>query len=463
MAAISRVTKSTENRVALVAVYVIATIWLIALLFPLYYTVVLSTADRAATIEVPPRLDFRLARVATISLDLTPFVKENMNLPRAELEKAIKGEVAVAAARPLYLVRDLMASRVIASVNGQVIAEAYVPEWKLGKYYGKWENMGPDRPRAEGDQFFEAFEATYYPQVLDGQATRSAPAFPQPQPDTLAGKTFQKLVADNTLKGDWMLTVDNSLNDTLNNFRWAIGPAEIWTDLRQASVPRWFINSMIYAIGAVLSQLIISSIAGYALSRLWSRRMAYWLQLFFLATMMLPPFMIFLPLFLMMKNFPLPTVPFTSIQLPGVNLMNTFFALILPHTAWGFSILLFRGFFDQLPDELFQAARIDGSSELHIFLRIAIPLSQPIFATLTIFTFMAIWAEFAWPYLVANRQEMWTLSIGLFQSAGAAGSGGGDPGRSTAMAVISAIPPLFIFTFFQRYLVGSIALTGIKG
>jgi ABC-type glycerol-3-phosphate transport system permease component len=75
---------------------------------------------------------------------------------------------------------------------------------------------------------------------------------------------------------------------------------------------------------------------------------------------------------------------------------------------------------------------------------------------------LGIWAEFAWPYLVARRQEMWTLSIGLFNSAGAAGSGG-DPMVSSSMAVMSAIPTLFIFTFFQRYLVGSIALTGIKG
>jgi multiple sugar transport system permease protein len=462
MAAISRINKSTENRVAIAAVYVIATIWLIALLFPLYYTIVLSTADRAATVEVPPRLDFRIAKVSVISLDLTPFVKEHQGMSRSELEAAIKGETAVAAVRPLYLVRDLMASRVIASVNGQVIAEVYVPEWELNKYYSKWENLGPDRPRAEGNEFFNTFESTYYPEVLDGKATKSAPAFAAPEAGSLTEEVVQELTSDGSLNGDWTAQIQLSLSDTFDNFRSAIGPSKLWTDLSQASVPRWFINSLIYAGGVVLGQLLVSSIAGYALSRLWSRRVAYWLQLFFLATMMLPPFMIFLPLFLMMKNFPFPTIPFTSIALPGVNLMNTFFALILPHTAWAFSILLFRGFFDQLPDELFQAARIDGSNEWHIFFRIVIPLSMPIFATLTIFTFMAIWAEFAWPYLVANKQEMWPLAIGLFQAAGAAGSGG-DPLRSSAMAVISAIPPLFIFTFFQRYLVGSIALTGIKG
>ncbi len=178
---------------------------------------------------------------------------------------------------------------------------------------------------------------------------------------------------------------------------------------------------------------------------------------------MLPAILLFLPLFLMMQSFPLPTIPFTSIRLPGVNIMNTFFALILPHSAWAFSILLFRGFFDQLPDELFQAARIDGASEMRIFLGIVLPLAGPIYATMTIFTFMAIWAEFLWPYLVAQKQYMWTLSIGMFFQSGGGRASGGDPKISMSMALISAIPPLFIFSFSQRYLVRGIAMTGLKG
>jgi multiple sugar transport system permease protein len=143
--------------------------------------------------------------------------------------------------------------------------------------------------------------------------------------------------------------------------------------------------------------------------------------------------------------------------------MNTYWAMILPHSAWAFSILLFRGFFDQLPDELFQAARIDGANEFDIFSRIVFPLSGPIYATMTIFTFMAIWTEFLWPYLVANKQAMWTLSIGLFTQSGAGGATGGDPRVSMSMALIAAIPPFFIFLFFQQYLVRGIATTGIKG
>jgi multiple sugar transport system permease protein len=259
------------------------------------------------------------------------------------------------------------------------------------------------------------------------------------------------------------MTVTNSLNHLLDGFRQAMGRGDLWLDVTKGSVPRWFFNSLVYAFGVIIEQLMISSLAGYALSRLWPRKIAYVLELFFLATMMLPAILLFLPLFLMMQNFPLPTIPFTSIKLPGINLINSYWALILPHAAWAFSILLFRGFFDQFPDELFQAARIDGASELTIFRKIVFPLSGPIFATMTIFTFMAIWAEFLWPYLVANKQAMWTLSIGLFSASGAGGSSGGDVKLSMSMALISAIPPLLIFTFFQRYLVRGIALTGLKG
>jgi multiple sugar transport system permease protein len=248
-----------------------------------------------------------------------------------------------------------------------------------------------------------------------------------------------------------------------DGLRQAIGPKELWSNFAKGSVPRWFINSLIYAFGVIIAQLSVSALAGYALSRLWSRRFSYVLELFFLATLMLPAILLFLPMVLMMQNFPFPTIPFTAVKLPGVNLMNTYWAMILPHTAWAFSILLFRGFFDQLPDELFQAARIDGANELDIFLRIAFPLSGPIFATMTIFTFLAIWSEFLWPYLVASKQVMWTMSIGLFSASGAGGGTGGDPTLSMSMALISALPPLLIFLFFQRYLVRGISLTGIKG
>lgn len=454
--------KARGPRIALAFVYVLATIWMVAMLMPLYYTIVMATADRNATLEVPPRLLIRIAKVAYVSLDLTDFVNANSGLSTGELHAAIQGEIAVATSRPLYLERQLEAVHIIASVNGQVIAEGEVPQWYLVKYKPQWINQGADRVRKDGPTFVSTMKIKYNPDAL----TAGGPAAPQydpPRSGSMEETITNAMVKEGALFSGYTLQVKGSLDHMLDGFRSALGPAELWTDFSKGSVPRWFFNSMVYAFGVIVLQLTVSATTGYALSRLWEKKTAYWLELFFLATMMLPAMLLFLPLVLMMQNFPFPTIPFTSIRLPGVNLMNTFWAMILPHAAWAFSILLFRGFFDQLPDELFQAARIDGASELTIFARIALPLSGAIFATMTIFTFMAVWAEFLWPYLVANKQEMWTLSIALFSQSGGGGSSGGDPRVSMSMALIAAIPPLFIFLFFQRYLVQGIATTGLKG
>ncbi len=463
MPIISNVKNNRGARIARALVYFFATLWLVGMLIPFYYTIVMASADRAAQYEIPPRLDIRLAKVAYISLDLTSFVKANLDKPGTQLEEAVKGEIAVAATRPLYLERQLEATHVIASVNGKVISEIEVPQWSLTKYNTQWINMGADRARQDADTIFTTFNGKFYQDVLRGQTGSAAPWYGDPTPGSLAAEVVGKINTDSALTSNYSVTVRNSLNHMLDGFRAAIGPKEIWGDFTKGSVPRWFFNSMVYAGGVILLQLTVSAMTGYALSRLWPRKVAYWLELFFLATMMLPAILLFLPLFLMMQNFPLPTIPFTSIKLPGVNIMNTYWAMILPHAAWAFSILLFRGFFDQLPDELFQAARMDGASEIGIFWRIVFPLSGAIFATMTIFTFMAIWAEFLWPYLVANKQSMWTLAVGLFSQSGAGGATGGDPKISMSMALISAIPPFFIFLFFQRYLVQGIATTGLKG
>ncbi|RPJ49627.1 MAG: carbohydrate ABC transporter permease, partial [Chloroflexi bacterium] len=417
----------------------------------------------SAIIEVPPRLSISPAKVAWISLDLTPFVKENLNLSRSQLESAMKGEIAVAATRPLFLDRELEAAHIIASFNGEIIAEAEIPQWKLTHYYTFWLNQGANRPRVEGDKFFNTFKIDFNSDVLDGKTSKAPPWYNPPAPGSLGERVIQKVTKEGEVQGNWSLVIKGSFDHMFDGLRQALGPKELWLDFTKGSVPRWFFNSLVYAFSVIILQLTISAMAGYALSRLWPRQLAYWLELFFLATMMLPAILLFLPLFLMMQSFPLPTIPFTSIKLPGINLMNTYWSLFLPHAAWAFSILLFRGFFDQLPDELFQAARIDGASELRIFTEIVFPLSGPVYATMAIFTFTAIWTEFLWPYLVANKPYMWTLSIGLFSASGAGGSSGGDPRLSMSMALIAAIPPLFIFLFFQRYLVRGIAMTGLKG
>lgn len=209
---------------------------------------------------------------------------------------------------------------------------------------------------------------------------------------------------------------------------------------------RYFLNSGIVTLSTVAIQLFFGSFAGYALSHLiQSRKWQYLWLMFFLATIMIPGISLLLPLYLLMKQ---------------LGLINSLLAVILPHSAWGIVIYLFKGFFDQLPKELMQAARVDGASEFHTFSRIAVPMSIPIFTTVSVLTFVPVWNEFVWPLVVNNLPEYWTFTVAL-----------NDLQNKTyvqqnmvmASSVLSMVPLFIIFMVSQKYIEKGIAFSGVKG
>jgi alpha-1,4-digalacturonate transport system permease protein len=159
-------------------------------------------------------------------------------------------------------------------------------------------------------------------------------------------------------------------------------------------------------------------------------------------------------------------VPFQITMIPiyvtiaKLGLINSYWGVILPGAASAFGIFLIRQFMQSIPDELLDAARIDGASELGIFLRIVAPLSGPALAVLAIFTFLARWNDYLLPLLVMNRQAMFTLPIGITNFIGEYRA---EWSLVMAVALISIIPPVLLFVFFQRYFVSGIAMTGMKG
>jgi multiple sugar transport system permease protein len=246
------------------------------------------------------------------------------------------------------------------------------------------------------------------------------------------------------------------------------------------SLGRFIFNSLFVAGTTVVLQLFISSLAAYALSRLLGPVLSRYLLLFFLATIMIPPLLLFMPLYLKMKAFPMAYIPFTQIALPTINLLDPelpgyihplirrglhpllcYLPLILPYTAWGLSVLLFKGFFDQLPKDLIEAARLDGASEFKIFTTVVFPLSRPVFSIMALWTFLSMWQSFMWPYIVSivQPQEFWTYPVALYykQSAGAYAN------EMMALAVLASLPTIVIFIVFQRFIERGIVWTGLKG
>ncbi|MBC1494464.1 carbohydrate ABC transporter permease [Listeria welshimeri] len=220
---------------------------------------------------------------------------------------------------------------------------------------------------------------------------------------------------------------------------------------------RYLVNSLILEVGGVLSNLFFGSLAGYAFAKLPFKGKKG-LFMTFLGSMMIPAVVTMIPSFLVLKNFPLMGGNDITGH-GGMGFINTYWAILIPGAAGAFSIFFMKQFFETLPDELSEAARIDGCSEFKIFWKIYMPLAKTALATLGIMTFQAGWNQFMWPLIVLNSQKMMTVQVGLasFQYNESA-----NYGALMAGTIVSTIPVLFVFIFAQKYFVEGIAHNGGK-
>ena len=208
--------------------------------------------------------------------------------------------------------------------------------------------------------------------------------------------------------------------------------------------PQFFTNSAVVATAVTVGNLVFCSMLGYVLakSEFGGRT---WLFRLVLATLMIPGMVTLVPLFVLVAN---------------IGLVNTYWGLILPFLAGPFGVFLMRQFIQGIPDELIDAARMDGASELRIFLQVVMPLCKPALATLAILTFLGSWNNFLWPLVVATSEEKYTLPVAL--ALYSVGQNQTEYGLLLAGAVVIVVPVLAVFLLLQRYFVQGIAMTGIK-
>ncbi|MDR1599263.1 MAG: carbohydrate ABC transporter permease [Oscillospiraceae bacterium] len=217
---------------------------------------------------------------------------------------------------------------------------------------------------------------------------------------------------------------------------------------RKYNLMQNFWNTMILCGGTILIQCSISILAAYALSKLKPRGSRFVL-LYFLGTMMINEQAIAIPSYLMFNNF-LGT---------GLNLINNFWSLLLAFSAWGWSIFLLKGFFDGLPTDLLESARIDGAGPLSILMRIVMPLSKPVLAVIALNTFMAVYNQFMFPLILLPDSQKYTIMIRIYATQK------GSATWTNVMVLLSfaTLPVLLVYLFAQRYIVQGITMTGLKG
>ncbi|WP_019586131.1 carbohydrate ABC transporter permease [Deinococcus apachensis] len=220
---------------------------------------------------------------------------------------------------------------------------------------------------------------------------------------------------------------------------------------------RYFYNSFVMATLGVLANLFLGSLAGYAFARLRfpGREALFRMKL---ASLLVPGIITLIPTFIILRTFPLAGGN-DLMGRGGYGLLNSYWAVILPGAAGAFAVFFMRQFFRTLPDDLVDAARVDGASEFLIFWRIYLPLCRPALATLGIFTFQAGWNLFLWPLIVFNDPNMATVQMGLQSFSFNHNT---DYGPLMAASVVVSLPVLLVFVFAQRYFTQSIAFTGTK-
>ncbi|MBN8883362.1 carbohydrate ABC transporter membrane protein 2 (CUT1 family) [Salana multivorans] len=213
--------------------------------------------------------------------------------------------------------------------------------------------------------------------------------------------------------------------------------------LGQFDFVRYISNSIIVTIGATILTLVVNSMAAYALSK-YNFRGKTALFLLTLATIMIPLQVILIPVYQVVAR---------------LGLVNSLWGLIIPAAATPTGVFLLRQYMLGIPDELIEAARVDGSGEFRTFLRIVLPLCTPALAVVAIFSVMWRWNDFLWPLLVAQNEKVYTLPVALARF----------NAQQTvpfnlilAMSVVSIVPVLIIFLFFQRQIATGIANTGGK-
>jgi multiple sugar transport system permease protein len=221
---------------------------------------------------------------------------------------------------------------------------------------------------------------------------------------------------------------------------------------------RWFVNSAIVAGSVTVLQLFFNSLAAYVFAkRRFPGRNAIFVV--FLATMMVPPQVTLIPNYLILKR-----IPFfggnDALGNGGHGLLDSYGGLILPSVVSAFGIFLLRQYMTSIPDELLDAARIDGAGEFRVFWRVVLPLCGPALAAMGIFTFTYAWEDFLWPLIVISSSGKYTAPLGLALFV--------VKNRTSwnllmAGSVVATLPMVAVFLVFQRRFIQGISMTGLKG
>lgn len=438
-----------QSKFKLVA-YAVTIVFALLILYPLLYITTNAMKDSAKIYEIPPKLFPEAAQSLSIVLDYTALA----SLPEKELLSTIQQDHIVSVISSIYeLPKDsIFEVKFYGTMEGKTIyyARAHRGRLDLEKDNGTFYTVAINQKTlTHGDRIQRAVESLGYDFDLEG-LNRDVDA------SQLGGNALNKKI-DSFLHDTYEISgqFSGTILDT-NNFLLAESflyyfrlPSFLYHRnpvIAQYSFFAFMFNTILVLTWAVLTQVVLCAITAFPLSRLLPKKTANRMLLFFLGTTMIPFVAVMIPQFTMFKS---------------MGFYDNYAALLLPHLLpYGFFVYLYKGFFDNLPGSLFEAARIDGASNFYMFFRICMPLSKPIISVIALQTFLANWNDFFWAWMVTEKQNLWTLNVALYNISKVQSV---KPNFVMGLSVLTIVPVLLLTILFSNQIKQSIATAGIKG
>lgn len=229
----------------------------------------------------------------------------------------------------------------------------------------------------------------------------------------------------------------------------SLNPGKIVSLFKTHSFLKYYVNTFSVCIGSVVFSVVINGLMGYSLSKMKVKGAKFIFGLI-LASYLLPNTVSMVPVYKAIIKFPI----------LGTNLLNTNWPMWLMAGANAFMVIVYKGFFDDIPDSLLEAGRLDGCTDSSLFTKIVLPLSKPVMFTSVILTFNAAWGDFFWPYMVLRKKETYTIMVDIFVMQQ-------EPTITIDTILIAIavaiIPPAILFMFFQKNIMQGFTMSGIKG
>ena len=229
----------------------------------------------------------------------------------------------------------------------------------------------------------------------------------------------------------------------------SFNPGKIVSLFKTHSFLKYYVNTFSVCIGSVVFSVVINGLMGYSLSKMKVKGAKFIFGLI-LASYLLPNTVSMVPVYKAIIKFPI----------LGTNLLNTNWPMWLMAGTNAFMVIVYKGFFDDIPDSLLEAGRLDGCTDSSLFTKIVLPLSKPVMFTSVILTFNAAWGDFFWPYMVLRKKETYTIMVDIFVMQQ-------EPTITIDTILIAIavaiIPPAILFMFFQKNIMQGFTMSGIKG